>query len=81
MGKHLDKNKKIKLAMLAIAGKSYAAISKEHGVPESTVRDICKANFAKCFLWSELDLLHENRRNLKGYRWLYSKVTTRKTAD
>ena len=70
MAKHLPYNKKIKLTMESLRGMSYASISQKYDVPETTVRDICKAHFEKCFFNSELDKLTKSNRNLKGYRKL-----------
>ncbi len=73
MAKHLPHNKKIRITMEVLTGMSYASASKNYAVPETTVRDICKSHFAKCFLNAELAKLDESNRNLKGYRQLLSK--------
>jgi DNA-directed RNA polymerase specialized sigma24 family protein len=71
---HLPANKKFKMAMTVLRGKSYSETGRDFGIAESTVRGICNTYFRRCFLESELCTLPENERNLAGYRKLLSKT-------
>ncbi len=75
MGKHLPVNKKYKLAINVLQGKSYAEAGRMFEVSRQTAMDVSKDYFPKIFpLIYEREMLGINFNELSTLRRAWSKV-------